>query len=105
MQEEKKLKRLQKKCRKLEQDICCLEQTKLTKEQELLDLDALLELKERQREDAIRLEESPDLQERIENAQKVALADRLVEVTGQSVEELTHALMDPAQEQDIFLGR
>lgn len=107
VQEEKKLKRLQKKCRKLEQDISCLDQTKLTKEQELLDLDALLELKERQREDAIRLEESPGLQERIENAQKVALADRLVEVTGQSVEELTHALVDPAQEQeqDIFLGR
>lgn len=103
-QEEKKLTRLQKKCRKLEHEIDTLEHQKDELEQKILDYDAMIELKEKQIEEAQQLE-TLDLQERIENAQKLNLADKLIEVTGQSVEELTHALVDPAQEQDMFLGR
>lgn len=106
MQEEKKLTRLQKKRLKVEQEIDTLEQKKDKLEQQILDYDALIELKEQQLEDARRLE-TLDIQQQLENVQKIELADKLVEVTGQTVEELTHALTDPdpAQEQDIFLGR
>ena len=100
VQEEKKVQSLQKKRRKLEQDITTLEQKKVELEQQMIDYDAMIELKEKQIEEAQQLE-TLDIQQQLENVQKINLADKLIEVTGQSVEELTHALTAPAQEQTI----
>lgn len=103
IQEEKKVQSLQKKRRKLEHDIDTLEHQKDELEQKILDYDAMIELKEKQIEEAQQLE-TFDIQQQLEQVQKIALADRLVEVTGQSVEELTHALVDPDPTQEQTIG-
>lgn len=91
------------KAKMIRQEIDDLEKQRHRQQKELEDTEALLELKQKQLNEAIEYENSLDIQKRLDDVQKIALADALVEASGQTVEELTQALADPdpKQEQEI----